>query len=107
MLTVVQLSDVTGQPKAKLDLPGPLRIGDPVALRFRLERQNGGRFEVLEVDHRFRVSAIGVDASSSPQRQLLSLDSVEKAPTWRAVKKPSTGPKLGKAPTRLGPRTPV
>lgn len=108
MLSVVQLSDVTGQPKAKLDLPGPLRLGDPLALRFRLDRDHGGRHEVLEVDHRFRVGAVGVDASGYPQRQLLALDSVDKAPTWRAVKKPpSVSRRLGKAPTRSGPRTPV
>jgi hypothetical protein len=108
MLTVVELADVTGHPKVKLDLPGLLRVGDPVALKFRLEKLHGGRFEVLEVKHRFRVTAIGVDASSWPQRQLLSLDSVDKPPTWRALKKPpSVARKLGKAPTRKSPRTPV
>jgi hypothetical protein len=108
MLSVVQLMDVNGQPKAKLDLPGPLRLGDPVALKFRLERNHGGRHEVCDVAHRFRVAAVGIDASTAPQRQLLALDSVGKAPTWRAVKKPlSVSRKLGKAPTRTGPRTPV
>lgn len=108
MLSVVQLQDVTGQPKAKLDLPGPLRLGDPVALRFRLERNHAGRCEVCEVNHRFRVAAVGVDATSWPQRQLLALESVDKPPTWRAVKKPASGARsLGKAPTRAGPRTPV
>lgn len=108
MLSVVQLMDVTGQPRAKLDLPGPLRLGDPVALRFKLERNHAGRHEILEVDHKFRISAVGVDASSWPQRQLLALDSVEKPPTWRAVKKaPSGARRLGKAPTRASPKTPV
>jgi hypothetical protein len=109
MLSVVQLMDVNGQPRAKLDLPGPLRLGDPLALRFKLERASGGRHEVLEVAHRFRVAAVGVDTTSrGPQRQLLALDSVDKTPTWRAVKKPlSVARKLGKAPTRAGPRTPV
>lgn len=108
MLSVVQLKDVTGEPKVKLDLPGPLRLGDPVALRFKLERTHGGRFEVLEVDHKFRVSAVGVDATSWPHRQLLALDSVERPPTWRSVKKPpSVARKLGKTPTRSSPRTPV
>jgi hypothetical protein len=106
MLSVVQLEDVNGKPKAKLDLPGPLRLGDPVALRFKLERQHAGRTEILEVDHKFRVTAVGVDASSWPQRQLLALDSVDKAPTWRAVKKPpSVARRLGKAPTRASPKT--
>lgn len=108
MLSIVQLKDVNGEPKAKLDLPGPLRIGDPVALRFKIEREHGGRHEVLEVDHKFRVSAVGVDATSWPQRQLLALDSVDRSPTWRSVKKPpSVSRKLGKAPTRGGPSTPV
>lgn len=109
MLSVIQLMDVTGQPRAKLDLPGPLRLGDPLALKLKLEREHGGRHEVLEVTHRFRVAAVGVDTTSrGPQRQLLALDSVDKAPTWRAVKKaPYVARKLGKAPTRAGPRTPV
>lgn len=105
MLTIAQLADVNGAPKVKLDLPGPLRIGDPVALRFRLERKNGGRSEVLEVNHRFMVSAVGVDASSGPPRQLLSLDSTEKTPTWRSVKNEATEPRR-LSPTR-SPRTPV
>lgn len=90
MLTIVQLADVNGTPKAKLDLPS-LRIGDPVALRFKLERHNQGRTEVLVVDHRFRVSAVGLDATSGLPRQLLSLDSVDKAPTWQSVKNEARG----------------
>lgn len=108
MLAIIQFRDVNGEPKAKLDIPGPLRIGDPVALRLKIERTHGGRFEVLEVDHKFRVSAVGVDASSWPQKQLLALDSVDRPPTWRSIKKPpSVARKLGKAPTRGSPRTPV
>jgi len=108
MLSVIQLLDVNGQPKAKLELPGPLRLGDPVALRFRLKRNQGGRNEVLVVDHRFRVSAIGLDASSWPHRQLLALETVDRPPTWQAVKKPpSVARKLSKTPTRASPRTPV
>jgi len=103
--TTVEFSDVNGRPQARTMLLGPLRIGDPVALKLVLQRQNGGRTEVLSVDHKFRVTAIGVDGTVVPSRQLLSLDSVDKVPTWKAVKKTSLGPKsLG--PTRF-PRTPV
>ena len=106
MLSVVELSDVNGQPQAKLVLPSGLRVGDPVALKFTLQRQmNGGRHEILEVDHRFRITALGVDASSWPSRQLLSLDSIGKPPTWRSVKKqPHEARRLG--PTHFD-RTPI
>lgn len=97
MLTIVKLSDVNGGPKVMLDLPGPLRNGDPVALRFSLERQTGGRSEILEVNGRFLVTAVGFDASSSPPKQLLSVDTAGKAPTWRSVKKRALEPR------RLGP----
>ncbi len=104
MLTVVQLADVKGQPKAKLELPR-LQIGDPVGLRFQLNRRNGGRTEVLEVDGQFRVTARGVDASQGLPRQLLSAEAVGKAPTWRSVKNAAHGARrLGPA---VFPRTPV
>lgn len=105
MLSVVKLSDVTSEPVIKLDLPGPLRIGDPLALRFKLRRQTGGRTELLEVDGKFRVCAVGIDASVHPSRQVLSVEAVLKPPTWRSVKKePAPGRRLG--PVRF-PRTPV
>lgn len=105
MLTIIKLADVNGEPKAKLDLPGPLRIGDPLALRFSLERQSGGRSEILEVRGRFLVTAVGFDASGGVQKQLLSVDSAGKPPTWASVKKRSQGPRrLG--PARF-PRTPL
>lgn len=100
MLSIVKLSDVTGEPKVKLDLPGPLRIGDPVALRFAIERRTGGRDEVLMVNGKFRVTAVGIDAAAAPARQLLSVDSVDVAPTWKSVKKrPTVARTLG--PTRF------
>lgn len=104
-LSVIVLSDVNGSPRAKLELPSGLRVGDPIALKFNLQRSQAGRTEVLEVDHKFRVTAVGIDATSWPSKQLLSLDSVEKAPTWRAIKKrPERARSLG--PARF-PRTPV
>jgi hypothetical protein len=105
MLTIIKLADVNGEPLVKLDLPGPLRNGDPVALRFILSRQTGGRSEVLEVDGRFLVRAVGFDATVTPPKQLLSLETVGRVPTWRSVKKLANEPRrLG--PTRF-PRTPV
>lgn len=88
MLTLVQLKDVNGEPRFLIDLPGPLRIGDPISFRLKLDRQNGGRFEVLEVDTRFRVTAVGIDSATVPRRQVLAVESTGVAPTWRAVKKP-------------------
>ncbi len=105
MLTIIKLSDVNGEPKAKLDLPGPLRIGDPLALCFVLDRQTGGRSEILEVNGRFQVKAVGFDASSGVPQRLLGVDSVGKPPTWVSVKKRLHGARrLG--PTRF-PRTPL
>lgn len=87
MLSILKLEDVNGEPKVKLDLPSPLRIGDVVALRFRIDRTNGGRTEVLEVNGKFRVTAIGFDVTRPPAKQLLSVSSTGGSPTWRAVKK--------------------
>ncbi len=109
MLTIVKLEGVPGEPKIKLDLPGPLRVGDPISLpRFRIERITPeNRREVLEVDvRRFRVTAVGWDASSGPARQLLSVESAQPLPlTWHAVKRAPGGKK------RLSPaisrRTPI
>lgn len=105
MLTTLKLSDVNGEPKVKLDLPGPLRNGDPIALRFRIERRTGGRTEELDVHGRFRVTAVGFDGSASPPRQLLSVESMGTAPTWRSVKKRNVVPRrLGPA---KAPKTPI
>lgn len=105
MLSIVKLSDVNGEPKAKLELPPSLRIGDPIALRFILERKTGGRTEVLKVDDKFRVIAVGLDTSRTPHKQLLSVESVGRTPTWVSVKKTSYGARrLG--PTQF-PRRPV
>jgi hypothetical protein len=88
MLSIVKLSDVKGQPTAKLDLPGLLRIGDPIGLHFSIEKQNdNGRTEVLQVNGQFRITAVGFDASGCPSRQLLSVEATGRAPTWRSIKK--------------------
>lgn len=105
MLSVIKLIGVNGEPVVKLELPS-LRVGDPVVLRFRLERKTAGRTEVLDVGHRFRVISVGFDASSRTPRQVLTVEVADvKAPTWRSVKKRPEGSR------RLSPavsgRTPV
>jgi len=97
MLTLLKLSDVNGEPSVKIDLPGPLRVGDPISLAFVAKRINGGRHEVLEVEGSFRVESVGLDASSLPHRQLVSVSCLGKVPTWRSVRKPSSGRRLGPA----------
>lgn len=104
MLSIVKILDVKGDPEVKLDLPA-LKIGDPVALKFSVERKNGGRMEVLEVNGRFRVKEVGIDAQRAPQRQLLSVEAADKPPTWRSVKKRSSVSRR-LCPARF-PRTPI
>lgn len=104
MHSVVKIEDVNGQPQVFQDLPSPLRIGDPLRLHFRTERQTGGRREVLEVDGIFRVTSVGLDASRIPLRQLLSVQTATgKPPTWRSVKgRPEVSRKL---PPAVFPKT--
>lgn len=102
MLTIVKLADVNGGPKFKMDLPSPLRIGDPITLKVSLNRQSGGRSEVLDVQGSFRVESVGFDTSIGPCRQVINVASTTKAPTWRSVKKVvSEAPSLG--PCRFPP----
>ena len=84
-LSVIELADVPGKPKARMALPVPLRVGDRLALKFKLQRQTGGRTEVLTVDGEFRVGTMII---AQDGRQTLSVESVSKAPSWKAVKKP-------------------
>lgn len=92
MLSIVKLDDVKGQPAVKIDLP-QLKVGDPVAFKFRIERQNGGRTEELCVVGRFRVTAVGYDAVDGPRRQLLSVESTGRSPTWSSIKKRQESPR--------------
>jgi hypothetical protein len=103
MLSLVELSDVNGRPKVKLDLP-QLKVGDPVALRFKVGRVNeSGRSEELVVSHRFRVEAVGYDATGTPRQLLTASVASGKPPTWKSVKR-APGRRLG--PTRH-PRTSI
>jgi len=106
MLSIVKIQDVKGEPKAMLDLPGPLRLGDPVALCFCVERRLAGRTEILEVKGRFQVEAVGFDAQRVPVRQLVTVSSLGlRPPVWRSIKqRPEPARRLGPA---CFPRTPV
>lgn len=96
--TIVELADVSGKPKVKMDLPSPLRLGDRLQLHFKLTRQNGGRSELLEVHGEFRVSTVSFENA----RQLLSVDAIGTAPVWRAVKKSAVMPRK-LSPARVPP----
>lgn len=87
MSTVIELADVVGRPKARMTLPGPLRIGDKVRLGFRLHRDNAGRTEELDTTGEWRVTSVGFDAKGPFSRQSLVVESASKTPTWRAVRK--------------------
>lgn len=105
VVTIVRLDDVNGMPRAKLSgIPVPLKIGDPLGLKFRLTRQTGGRHEVLLVNGQFRVTAIGFDASTLPRRQLLTVESLGNPPTWQSVRKTPERRLLAPA---VAPPTPV
>lgn len=106
MYTIVKIEDINGEPRVIQDLPGSLRLGDPLRLRFRLVRTSHGRYEVLEVDHVFRVTASALDASRTPHRQLLSLESASgRPPVWKSVKRPSEPSR--KLPPAVFPKTPI
>jgi hypothetical protein len=86
MMTLLEFSDVNGKPQVKIDLP-PLLMGSKVRLHLSLQRTSGARNEILVVDGQFRVAAVGVDAGCSPQRQVVSVESLNVTPTWRSIKK--------------------
>lgn len=103
--TRIKLDDVNGQPMVLLSsVPCPLRVGDPLGLRFRVTRETHGRSEVLEVNGQFRVSAVGFDLSVHPHRQLLTVAALGKPPTWTSVRRPPQRARLAPA---VSPRTPV
>lgn len=103
-MVVVQLEDVNGRPQVRKDELSDLRVGDPVRLKFRITRENAGRHETLVVDNQFRVTTLSVDASVTPPRRILSVESVHKPPTWRSIRKTHERPSLAPAKS---PRTPI
>jgi hypothetical protein len=97
--TIVQFEDVLDKPKAKMDLPSPLRVGDRLQLRLRIARQKGGRNEILDVVGEFRIKVVSFDST----RQILSVESMDAAPVWKAVKK-TGGVRRKLSPARHAPQ---
>lgn len=98
--TMVQFSDVTGEPVVKMTLPAALRLGDRLALKFTLQRRNGARTEELNVDGEFRVTSVVYDPRVQ-LRQTVTVESTRKPPVWRAVKNGRSVRLLG--PTHFPP----
>ena len=104
-LSLVRLEDVNGTPQVILShLPCPLKIGDPIGLRFKIRRLRQGREDELIVDGQFVVTAVGFDAGTMPRKQLLTVESATKPPTWRSVRKTLSERRLAPA---IAPRQPV
>lgn len=99
--TTLIFVDVDGAQKA-VELP-LLRLSDRIKLSLQCQRKNRGRSEVLDVQGEFRVTSVEMDASSGRLRQVLQVEAMGLAPTWKAVK--------GTKETRFGParypRTPI
>lgn len=105
MLTLLEFSDVNGNPQVKTDLPGPLRIGDKIQLAFCLRRQTSGRSEVLEIYGQYKVETVEFDCSLPTNRQILSVVALGVTPHWRAVKKSPVWTR--RLPPAVSPRTPI
>jgi len=96
--TIIELVDVTGKPKAKIDLPYPLRIGDRVTLNFTIVERFNGRYNVLEVKGEVRVASVAFDASKGILRQLVGVEATGSPFVWKSVKNlRQVSPKLGLA----------
>jgi len=94
-LTNLLLEDAPDAPPVRIDLP-EVRLGDVVSLSFRLTRLHHGRKEVLDIKGDYRVVKRTIDATKGQARQVISVSSSGKAPSWRAVKRDPT-PKLAPA----------
>ena len=87
--TLLKLEDFDGLAPIRISLPAPLHIGTKLKLRFPIQRKNGGRTEVLNVDGEFKVTAVVIDARGDA-KQLVSVAAVGAAPTWKSIKNPAT-----------------
>jgi hypothetical protein len=92
-LTIVELWDVDGKPRAKLSLPGRLHVGDKVRLKFVLNRDRGGRKERVDATGEWRVVTVVVDLTQGIARQDVSLVNVGVTPSWKAIKKRVSAPR--------------
>ena len=86
--SLLKLDDVEDLAPIRISLPAPLHIGSRLKLRFPIQRRNGGRTEVLNVDGEFRVTGVVIDARGDA-KQLVSVQSVGAAPTWKSIKNPA------------------
>jgi hypothetical protein len=84
--SIIEFTEVAGQPKVRLDLPGPLRLGERVRLKFTLRRKNATRTEELKIEGEYKVTAVEIDASGAYPRQLLSVETTTVRPTWKSIK---------------------
>lgn len=88
MKTILVMTDLSDPaPRARVDLP-VVHSGQKLQLRFRLERQHLGRFEILEVTGEYRVMGQTIEALGDGPCQIVQVQSTGKAPAWQAVKKP-------------------
>jgi hypothetical protein len=86
--TLLKLDDVEDLAPVRISLPAPLHIGSRLKLRFPIQRRNGGRTEVLNVDGEFKVTSVLIDARGGA-KQLISVAAVGAAPTWKSIKNPA------------------
>jgi len=87
--SILEFSDVKNSPKVNILLPGPLPLGAKLLLEFNLTRKHGTRTEILNVSGEFRVTSSVIDTRQGTPRQLISVEGVRVAPTWRSIKNPS------------------
>lgn len=93
-LTFVELTDLPGTPRVRIDLP-QLHAGSRLVLQFHLERQHLGRHEVLDAAGEFHVVSAVTEVRRGRRWQIVQVTSTGKVPSWQAVKKPK--------PRRLAP----
>lgn len=104
----IEMSDVTGKPSVRYDLPASMRVGDRVSLRFRLQQVKDGRNQELLVDGDYRVTQASLDVTCAPPRQKLSVETASgAAPTWKSLKGPPSKPQPKRVlpPTHFPPTT--
>jgi len=99
--SVVKFDDVKQSPEMRMDLPSPIPLGSKLRLAFTLTRTNKSRTEELRVQGEFQVTSVTTDLTKGKPVQVVTVSSMGLAPSWVAVKSPTTTKKL--APTHSGP----
>jgi hypothetical protein len=84
-MSIVEFGDLKDSPSVHIPLPAPIPIGTRVQLALTLHRRNGTRTEELKVEGDYRVAAVSISVKGG-QRQQVVLESLGKAPAWRAVR---------------------